>query len=96
MNQRRFHAHAGARTSENFAKQGLVGLTGQLKSLWERYVLEELLDNALEATDAENSRPEIAVAEINAFRQPNSRRTSPPSSRSTVSGRFNRWTTTLR
>lgn len=43
---RRFHTVS--RTNENFTETGLGTLTGESSSTWGRYVLKELLDNALD------------------------------------------------
>lgn len=50
--------HTDSRTSENFNENGLTTLTGQNPSKWGRYVLKELLDNAL---DFGGESPEITV-----------------------------------
>lgn len=47
--QRRFHTDSRAR--ENFTEDGLKTLTGQSARNWGRYVVKELVDNALEAVE---------------------------------------------
>ena len=54
-----------SRSNENFTPGGLVSLTGQDQKDWRRYVVKELLDNALEAadeTDEDIGTPEITVS----------------------------------
>ena len=53
--------HVTNRTSENFEESGLINLTGQNKKEWGRYVLKELLDNALDFADEGDNTPEIHV-----------------------------------
>lgn len=52
---RRFHRDN--RLSENFTEKGLQSLTGQPPNHWIRYVVKEVIDNSLEASD----HPEIIV-----------------------------------
>lgn len=58
---RRFHSDT--RVSENFTKDGLETLTGQSSGDWGRYVVKELVDNALEAAEqADHDEPAVTVA----------------------------------
>lgn len=50
MEERRFHSDS--RTRENFTEDGLTSLTGQPSHRWGRYVVKELVDNALEAAES--------------------------------------------
>lgn len=52
--------HKDARLTENFTETGLYSLTGQSKHEWLRYIIKELIDNSLEATDTP-----IIVVELN-------------------------------
>ncbi len=52
---RRFHKDN--RLSENFTEKGLQSLTGQPPNHWIRYIVKEVIDNSLEASD----HPEIIV-----------------------------------
>jgi hypothetical protein len=58
METRRFHKDS--RTRENFTKEGLTSLTGQSSRRWGRYVVKELVDNALEAVEG-TADPSITV-----------------------------------
>lgn len=57
--------HSDSRTRENFTESGLTSLTGQDTDEWRRYVVKELLDNALEAADEAEQQtggaPEIDI-----------------------------------
>ena len=53
--------HVTSRTNENFTESGLKTLTGQSSHEWGRYVLKELLDNALDFADEDDNTPEIDV-----------------------------------
>jgi len=58
---RRFHSDT--RVSQNFTKDGLVDLTGQSSRKWGRYVVKELVDNALEAAEqADHDEPAVSVS----------------------------------
>ena len=59
---RRFHTDT--RTSENFTEQGLASLTRESKPQWGRYVIKELIDNALEANESSDVDrvPEISIS----------------------------------
>lgn len=59
MTDRRFHTDS--RAGENFTKDGLETLTGQSRREWGRYVVKELVDNALEAVEATDAEPKVAV-----------------------------------
>jgi len=60
MSDRRFHTDS--RADENFTKDGLETLTGQPSRKWGRYVVKELVDNALEAVEeADTETPTITV-----------------------------------
>jgi hypothetical protein len=60
MTERRFHTDS--RVGENFTKDGLETLTGQPSRKWGRYVVKELLDNALEAVEeADTEMPTVTV-----------------------------------
>lgn len=56
--------HIDTRTSENFTEEGLHTNTGQSSGDWGRYVLKELLDNALEATSGDASVSVEVVADV--------------------------------
>ncbi|KXB07706.1 hypothetical protein AKJ51_00325 [candidate division MSBL1 archaeon SCGC-AAA382A20] len=56
---RRFHTDS--RLSENFTERGLATLTGQEPHKWGRYILKELLDNALEAVEEDSNNPHIDI-----------------------------------
>jgi hypothetical protein len=58
MPTRRFHTDS--RTRENFTENGLTSLTGQPSQNWGRYVVKELVDNALEAVEGTES-PVVTV-----------------------------------
>ncbi len=58
MPTRRFHTDS--RTRENFTEGGLTSLTGQPKRRWGRYVVKELVDNALEAVEG-TENPAVTV-----------------------------------
>jgi len=58
MEERRFHRDS--RTRENFTEDGLTSLTGQPTRRWGRYVVKELVDNALEAAEG-TSDPFVMV-----------------------------------
>lgn len=59
--ERRFHQDT--RVSENFTKDGLETLTGQSSGDWGRYVVKELVDNALEAAEqADHDEPAVSVS----------------------------------
>ena len=55
LTTRRFHSDN--RLSENFTEKGLQSLTGQPPHRWIRYIVKEVIDNSLEATEY----PEITV-----------------------------------
>lgn len=60
MSERRFHTDS--RTDENFTKDGLETLTGQPSKKWGRYVVKELVDNALEAVEESGTdSPKVSV-----------------------------------
>jgi hypothetical protein len=60
MTERRFHTDS--RAGENFTKDGLETLTGQPSGKWGRYVVKELIDNALEAVEeADTDTPTVTV-----------------------------------
>ena len=60
MTERRFHTDS--RVGENFTKDGLETLTGQPSQKWGRYVVKEILDNALEAVEeADTEMPTVTV-----------------------------------
>ena len=56
---RRFHRDT--RVGENFTKDGLETLTGQSSRNWGRYVVKELVDNALEAAE-QTDEPAVSVS----------------------------------
>jgi hypothetical protein len=58
MPTRRFHTDS--RTRENFTEGGLTSLTGQPSHNWGRYVVKELVDNALEAVEG-TENPAVTV-----------------------------------
>lgn len=60
MTERRFHNDS--RAGENFTKDGLETLTGQPSRKWGRYVVKELVDNALEAVEAADTEPKVSVS----------------------------------
>lgn len=60
MTERRFHTDS--RAGENFTKDGLETLTGQPYRQWGRYVVKELVDNALEAVEAADAEPKVSVS----------------------------------
>ena len=52
-----------SRASDNFTKHGLRTLTGQPSGKWGRYVVKELVDNALEAAEqADHDEPAVSVS----------------------------------
>jgi DNA topoisomerase VI subunit B len=58
---RRFHRDT--RVSENFSKDRLETLTGQPSGDWGRYVVKELVDNALEAAEqADHDEPAVSLS----------------------------------
>lgn len=54
------HFHTDSRAGENFTKDGLETLTGQPSGKWGRYVVKELVDNALEAAETGDD-PAVSV-----------------------------------